>query len=106
MATTAQNWAEFGLLRIAIGVKRRIGAALDTAGIQRKGRLYFLYAYGDPGYYGRFGFEAGLGERFTAPYPLQYPFGWQAMALAEDVTLPAGPVRIHCVGALDDPAMW
>ena len=27
----------------ATGVKRRIGAALDTARIQRIGRLYFLY---------------------------------------------------------------
>ncbi len=44
MATTAQNQTEFRPLWAATGVKRRVGAALDTSGIRRKGCLYFLYS--------------------------------------------------------------
>ena len=42
LAPTRQNRRKFGPLWAATGVKRRIGAALDTAGISEKGRLYFL----------------------------------------------------------------
>ena len=64
-----------------------------------------LFVYGDPAYYGRFGFDARIAERFVPPYTLQYPFGWQAIALSE---LAAGvsPVRVICVNALSDPALW
>ena len=44
MAPRGQNRKKFGPLWAVTGVISRIGAALDTAGIQRKGRLYFLYA--------------------------------------------------------------
>lgn len=85
-----------------------VGSALVRHGLARlkSQGIDVVLVYGDPGYYGRFGFEAGLAERFTAPHPLQYSFGWQAMTLADDPPLPARPVRIHCVEALDDPAMW
>jgi putative acetyltransferase len=85
-----------------------VGSALVRAGLKRlkSNGIDVVFVYGDPDYYGRFGFEAGLGERFIAPHPLQYPFGWQAMTLADDTPLPARPVRIHCVEALDDPSMW
>jgi putative acetyltransferase len=85
-----------------------VGSALVRAGLKRlkSDGIDVVLVYGDPKYYGRFGFEAGLGERFVAPHPLQHPFGWQALRLATDVTLPARPAPIHCVDPLNDPAMW
>jgi putative acetyltransferase len=85
-----------------------IGTALVRAGLERleAGGVTLVLVYGDPDYYGRFGFEPGLGERFIAPHPLQYPFGWQAVTLGEPPALPETPVRVLCVDALDDPAMW
>src|SRR6056297_1330980 len=58
-----------------------VGSALVRHGLARlkSQGIDVVLVYGDPRYYGRFGFEAGLGERFTAPYALQYSFGWQAM---------------------------
>jgi len=40
----ARHRMQFGLLRFATGLKRRLGAALDTAGNQEIGRLYFYYS--------------------------------------------------------------
>lgn len=85
-----------------------IGTALVREGLKRleaRG-VDVVLVYGDPEYYGRFGFGAELGERFIAPYPLEYPFGWQAMTLGQPPTFAEAPVRIACVAALDDPAMW
>jgi len=44
LAATGGERTEFVQLRAATGVKDRVGAAPDTAGIPEKGRLYFLYA--------------------------------------------------------------
>ena len=49
-----------------------------------------LLVYGDPKYYGRYGFNADLGKHFVPPYPLEYDFGWQALML----------------NALSDAALW
>jgi len=45
MAATGQNWAKSGPLWTATGIKRGIGAVLDTSGIQRIGCLHFLYTH-------------------------------------------------------------
>ena len=37
----SQLWRNWGLLRPATGVKRQVGAALDTSGIPRKGVYFF-----------------------------------------------------------------
>ena len=42
-----------------------------------------LFVYGDPKYYSRFGFSADAAVRYIPPYRLQYPFGWQGIALKE-----------------------
>jgi len=44
LARTGANRAKFEPLRAANRVKRRLGMAPDTAGIQQIGSLYFLYS--------------------------------------------------------------
>lgn len=87
--------------------KRRIGSKLIEYGMQQLlaigGNIVFVY--GDPKYYGRFGFNAGAARNYTAPYKLQYPFGWQAVVLNEYI-LEKAPVAINCVASLCDPKLW
>lgn len=105
-----KNWT--GYILAPLGVvpayqKRRIGSELVENGIKRLSKMgvNVLFVYGDPKYYGRFGFKADLASRYSPPYELQYPFGWQAITLNED-----GPeavtVRISCVASLRDPQLW
>ena len=76
-------------------------------GIERvsEEELDVLLVYGDPKYYGMFGFRVEVAESYIPPYPLQYPFGWQGMALRDH-----GPgrstIEIVCVASLCDPALW
>jgi putative acetyltransferase len=64
-----------------------------------------LVVYGDPGYYGRLGFSASAAVCLLPPYQLQYPFGWQGMVL-NGCGGRNSPVRISCVAALGNPALW
>ena len=64
-----------------------------------------LLLYGDPDFYGRFGFGAERAECYTPPYRLQYPFGWQGMALG-DFDFPSSPINISCVSSLSHPVLW
>ena len=64
-----------------------------------------LFVYGDPDYYGRFGFAADTAELYEPPFPLQYPFGWQAVylnPLAEN----SERTSISCVEPLNKPGLW
>lgn len=64
-----------------------------------------LLVYGDPQFYGRYGFEAELGRQFVPPYPLEYEFGWQAMMLSnKDIS----GIKLHfkCVDALSNENLW
>ena len=87
--------------------RRRIGSLLIESGTQRLSGMGIdvVLVYGDPGYYGRFGFTVDAAERYVPPYGLQYPFGWQGLALSER-GIPESPVRIGCVAPLRDPALW
>lgn len=64
-----------------------------------------VFVYGDPKYYGRFGFSADAAHQYTTPYKLQYPFGWQAILL-KAVDIEKSHVAITCVTALGDPKLW
>ena len=64
-----------------------------------------LLVYGDPEYYGKYGFNADLGKHFIPPYPLEYDFGWQALML-NDTTLNDRKLAFTCVDALSDAALW
>ncbi len=87
--------------------KRGTGSQLVKDGIQRLSSMgvEIVFVYGDPTYYGRFGFTVEGAERFEPPYTLQHPFGWQAMALAKP---PAEETRgrIACVKELGNPVLW
>jgi putative acetyltransferase len=84
-----------------------IGSALIEYGIQRLSAMWVnvVFVYGDPKYYGRFGFNTDAARDFKTPYKLQYPFGWQAVVIRECVIKNA-PVAIHCVRSLCDPILW
>ena len=86
---------------------KRVGSKLIEAGQQRllKQGVQLLFVYGDPHYYGRFGFSTDDAALYTAPYALQYPFGWQALALIRG-SGPESPVTITCVASLSDPQLW
>jgi len=87
--------------------KRRIGSKLIESGIKwlsEKG-VNVLFVYGDPKYYGKFGFKADAASRYSPPYKLQYPFGWQAIALNEEGSAES-TVTISCVASLRDPELW
>lgn len=87
--------------------KHRIGSQLVASGIQQLSRMGvdILFVYGDPEFYRRFGFSADAAKRYIPPYMLQYPFGWQGIALNERRTgKPSVPIT--CVASLCDPALW
>ncbi|MDX1572102.1 MAG: N-acetyltransferase [Xanthomonadales bacterium] len=85
----------------------RIGSGLVEAGIRKISEMgvAVLFVYGDPEYYGSFGFGTDAAARFIPPYPLQYPFGWQALAL-DDRAQGSQPVEIECVPSLSNPTLW
>lgn len=87
--------------------KRRIGSELIEYGMRLLSEMAVnvVFVYGDPKYYGRFGFSADSARRYTAPYPLQYPFGWLALVLRE-CDSDSAPAAITCVDSLCDPELW
>ena len=87
--------------------KRGIGSEITEYGLQQllaKG-VNVVFVYGDPNYYGRFGFNTEVARNYTVPYRLQYPSGWQAVTLNE-YALENAPAVINCVTALCDPKLW
>jgi len=87
--------------------KGGIGTRLVEAGLERLRSVGADVAlvYGDPAYYGRFGFAAAAAERFTPPYPLGQPFGWLGLPLGAK-WLPEQAIPIGCVAPLRDPKLW
>lgn len=104
------NWQ--GYILAPLGVlpeyqNRRIGSKLIEDGMERLSKMAVnvLFVYGNPKYYGKFGFNADLACKYSAPYELQYPFGWQAIVLNEG-RLEKETVSISCVASLRDPELW
>jgi putative acetyltransferase len=87
--------------------KKGVGSNLINAGIDMltNDGVGVLLVYGDPAYYGRFGFKEEIGHSFVPPYTLQYPFGWTGMML-NDTPVPEQPIRFECVAALSKPELW
>jgi putative acetyltransferase len=110
--TVNNNKSWKGYILAPLGVKleyqkRQIGSKLIESGMERLSRMgvNVLFVYGDPKYYGKFGFNADLASGYSPPYELQYPFGWQAVILNEGVfTEPT--VKISCVDLLKDADLW
>ena len=87
--------------------KQGVGSNLINAGIEMltKDGVGVLLVYGDPAYYGRFGFKEEIGYSFLPPYTLQYPFGWTGMML-NDTPVPENSIEFQCVAALSKPDLW
>jgi putative acetyltransferase len=87
--------------------QKKVGSRLIESGMKKLkeagGNIVFVY--GDPEFYGKFGFNADTASDFPAPFDLEYPFGWQALILKDwsDKTTPAAT---SCVRALSDPDLW
>jgi len=111
-ATIDSNENIQGYIMAPLGVtpgyqKRRIGSKLIERGMQQLSNMgvNILFVYGDPKYYSRLGFSADAAARYTPPYRLQYPFGWQAVALNE-CSIEEAPIKVACVASLCDPELW
>jgi len=87
--------------------KQGVGSKLIDYGINMltKDDVNVLLVYGDPNYYGRFGFKEEIGRSFVPPYPLQYPFGWAGMMLNKN-PIPNTLIKFECVTALLKPELW
>ena len=87
--------------------KKWIGSNLIKSGIDilTENGVGVVLVYGDPDYYGRFGFKAEIGLSFVPPYSLQYPFGWMGMMLNEN-SIPEQPLQFDCITALSKPELW
>ena len=84
-----------------------MGAQLVNRGIEelQQAGIDLLFVYGDPNYYGRFGFAADGAENYLPEYPLQYPFGWQMRVLGKEAS-PNRRVMLTLVEALQNPVLW
>lgn len=86
-----------------------VGAALIKDGLKRlkDSGVKLVFVLGDPGYYGRFGFEpagpAGLNPPF--PIPREYDAAWRAMTLG-GATTGGMKGRVRCCDALNRPELW
>lgn len=87
--------------------KRRTGSRLVERGLRLLSAqgVHVVFVYGDPAYYARFGFSAGAALPYAAPYKLEHPFGWQAIALNK-YALKKTPAAITCVTSLRNPNLW
>ena len=87
--------------------KQGAGSNLISAGIDMltKDGVGVFLVYGDPAYYGRFGFTEEIGHSFVPPHTLQYPFGWTGMMLNE-TSIPEQPIQFDCVAGLSKPELW
>lgn len=106
-----QSWIGYILAPLAVipgYQKRGIGSKLIHAGIQQLADqgVNRLFVYGDPDYYGRFGFESEAAFGFLPPYPLEYSFAWQAMALNPLELINNNVYPLICVESLRDPKLW
>ena len=84
-----------------------IGQALIRFGIDElKSRgIRVLVTYGDPNYYGRFGFQALSQEVLQPPYVLSMPQGWLGLAL-DNQEIPALKGVARCASPFNNPLYW
>ena len=105
-----QKWPGYILAPLAVKPEHHgtgIGTRLVESGIARLSNdgVIVLFVYGDPEYYGRFGFSAETASKFLPPYKLSHPFGWQAVFLRGTRPNEQGG-KLSCVRALRDPLLW
>jgi putative acetyltransferase len=110
--TTRDTREDIGYILAPLAVtpvcqNRGIASHLIRDGIGRlsKSGAEVLLVYGDPRFYGRFGFGTHHAQKYLPPHELQYAFGWQGMALREGNERSTA-VGLSCVSSLDNPALW
>jgi len=84
-----------------------IGQKLIQYGLDhlRSLNINLAFAYGDPSYYSKTGFEQINENIVKAPYSLSRPIGWLAQSLdGQEIHALADPTR--CVEALSNPSLW
>ena len=104
------NWTGMILSPVAVTPryqKQQIGSEMIKTGIKRLTKMgtNVLFVYGDPAYYGRFGFNADLAAAYSPAYELEHPAGWQAIMLNQ-FNLKETLVNLTCVEALNNRALW
>lgn len=102
----------FGYILAPLAIKpeyqqKGIGSKLVKEGLKqlKQQDIAIVFVYGDPKYYGRFGFVTDLAQRFIPPYTLQDPMGWQAIELNSQNRI-ASAGSLECVKALSNPELW
>lgn len=83
-----------------------VGTTLVEAAItlaRESGEIAML-VFGDPRYYGRFGFVDAGPSGIRPPHPAEPMWGWQVLELAEGVIGSPGVLRV--AAPLDSPEMW
>jgi len=87
--------------------KKGLGSRLVKAGLDRLEHrgMKLCFVYGDPDFYGRFGFQEDIAREFLPPYPLKYPFGWQAVMFKKE-RLPESREPLTCMDPLCHPDLW
>jgi len=85
--------------------KQGIGSKLVSKALEELKAQGIDYAvvYGSPDYYGRFGFS--VDHSIQAPYPLKFPFGWQALAFSS-VGLDELNGLLKCAKPFQNPDHW
>ncbi len=108
--TPDEGWR--GYILSPLGVLPRshgqgVGGQLIKAGLQQlqQNGVNVVLVYGDPAYYGRFGFSADAARDYLPPHELEMPFGWQA-ALLQGRRGQGGALQCACEGLLGDPGYW
>lgn len=86
-----------------------VGSALVTEGLRRlrEAGCGLAFVFGDPAYYGRFGFIPARPHGLRAPHPIPEPYAdaWMVLALAPDL-LDSTQGTVHCAAPLDKPELW
>lgn len=95
-------------MAIATSLQRQgLGQQLINHGIDalEEESVEILLTYGDPHYYGRFGFETISEQIIESPQPLSFPHGWLAQSLSNE-PLVEMPGETRCISALDNAVYW
>jgi putative acetyltransferase len=86
-----------------------IGSRLVRAGFARltEAGVPLVFTFGDPAYYGRFGFEPAMPRGLQAPHPIQdeHRDAWVVHALAPDA-LASAAGKLACAESIRDPRYW
>ncbi|KAL3779556.1 hypothetical protein HJC23_009608 [Cyclotella cryptica] len=88
--------------------KHGIGSKLVKHGLEQLTNVgvHAVFVYGDPGYYGRFGFRADIAENTKVDYEVKYPSGWQGLILNDCHHTETGTRNISVHAALCDEELW